>query len=319
MNRVALTLGLLLVASSLGDATAAPGPWPGWDRLAEPEEAALRRARVQQALDEGDELVLQAVDVDIAAERVRLLARAKRAYQAAIAADPDAGEPYYRLARTLLAFFVECDHPTLLCNPRQLNKPVAREALGYLERFDQVAPLDPRGTHLLDDRAILATKLEDFTAAIRSYEVLLDRLAVSETGSRAVAEGNLAETYMMVGRLDEAIELYRWAAAGNGRASTVYGLAVALDRDGRGSQAREAIAQLGPSGLASFEHDLAENDIFYVPAGEAYYYLALAHEALGNPQAAIAHYDRFLRSGAHPRFQPRARANRDALARRRSP
>ena len=36
VNRVALTLGLLLVASSLGDATAAPGPWPGWDRLAEP-------------------------------------------------------------------------------------------------------------------------------------------------------------------------------------------------------------------------------------------------------------------------------------------
>lgn len=312
----------VVIAVVLVAATSSWAPswaWPGWSRIAEDANARGRRERYRLALEQGDELVLQASEESLAAERRRLIERAKASYLTAIAAQPSMAEPHLRLAKMLLAFFVDCESPTLLCNPRQVNKALTQEALTHLDAFEAAAPLDPRATELLDDRAILATKLGDFAKAILYYERLLERLAIHETSRRNLAEGNLAETYMMTGRVEEAITTYRQAAASSGRASLVYGLAVALDRGGRSAQAREAIVALGATGLVSFEADLASGDIFYVPAGESSYYLGLANEALGNTAAAIVHYERFIRSGAHPQFQPRARQHRDRLAKRKAP
>jgi tetratricopeptide (TPR) repeat protein len=126
--------------------------------------------------------------------------------------------------------------------------------------------------------------------------------------------GNLAETYMMLNRLDDAIATYlRAISLGAARVSTVYGLAVALDRDGAGDQAIRRIQSHGTEGYDSFDRDYKHKSVFFVPAGEAHYYFALANEALGNYGAALELWNRYIASGAHPEFQPRAREHIEQL------
>jgi hypothetical protein len=100
---------------------------------------------------------------------------------------------------------------------------------------------------------------------------------------------------------------------GAARVSTVYGLAVALDRDGSGDQAIRRIQAHGVEGMESFTRDFQRRSVFFVPEGEAYYYFALLNEAFGNYGAALDSWTRYIASGAHPEFQPRAREHVAAL------
>jgi hypothetical protein len=93
----------------------------------------------------------------------------------------------------------------------------------------------------------------------------------------------------------------------------VYGLAVALDRDGSGEQALRYIQAQGPAGYEAFQRDYQRGNIFYVPEGEVNYYLALANEAFGRYSAALELWNRYVRSGAHRQFHARAREHIDAL------
>src|SRR5262249_58398487 len=113
--------------------------------------------------------------------------------------------------------------------------------------------------------------------------------------------GNMAETYMMRGRLDDAIASYgRAVAAGAARVSTVYGLAVALDRDGSGEQAIRQIQGQGSEGLDAFTKECVRHTVFFVPNGESAYYFALANEAAGNLGVALTLWSRYVHSCAHP-------------------
>jgi cytochrome c-type biogenesis protein CcmH/NrfG len=124
----------------------------------------------------------------------------------------------------------------------------------------------------------------------------------------------MAETYMMLGRLDDAIASYGQAvAAGAARVSTVYGLAVALDRDGSGEQALRQIQGQGAEGMEAFTKECVRRTVFFVPSGESAYYFALAHEAAGNYGVALTLWTRYIQSGAHPEFQGRAREHIRAL------
>jgi hypothetical protein len=119
---------------------------------------------------------------------------------------------------------------------------------------------------------------------------------------------------MMLGQLDDAIaSYYRAIAAGAARVSTVYGLAVALDRDGSGDQALRQIQGQGAEGLEAFTKECIRRSVFFVPSGESAYYFALASEAAGNLGAALTLWHRYLASGAHPEFQPRAREHIEQL------
>ena len=185
--------------------------------------------------------------------------------------------------------------------------------------FEQLAPLDPRinqaflfklaiaNTHVAD-HAHIAAALEDYKKSLRHITI-----AISDDDLQTTY-GNMAETYMMLGQLDLAIDTYRQALRYGSADGTMYGLAVALDRDEQGAKAREIIKALGPRLYAQFTASVRTGQSFYVPDGEVYYYLALAEEALGRPEIAIADWNHFIQSGAHPEFAPRAKANRDALA-----
>jgi tetratricopeptide (TPR) repeat protein len=199
-------------------------------------------------------------------------------------------------------------------------------AINAWNAFEARAPLDPRISDILLRRALLNTKLVNglatdhgrLEAAARDYRAALDRSdGISTTRGDEQMLGNLAETYMMLDRLDDAIDMYQQAvAAGAARTSTVYGLAVALDRDGQGDQAIRRILGQGEEGFDSFEKEFFRATIFFVPEGESNYYFALANEAFGNDGQALEYWGRYLKSGAHPEFQPRAKEHIEQLIKR---
>lgn len=249
---------------------------------------------------------------------------AVEAYRAAAKANPQSGEPFYRIGTVLNSFFLDCEDVSILtgntpprtCRDSKTTRDeMARQAVEAWDRFEALAPLDPRVNELLMTRAITRTKLVRGTAdkallegAARDYKAVVDRKdGLSTVGDMSTVFGNLAETHMMLGKIDEAIATYYQAYKAGARPSTMYGLAVALDRDERSSDALSVIRLYGVKEYEAFKTQFAEGRVFFVPAGEEEYYFALSEEAFGNYEASITHWKRYIASGAHPQFQARAR------------
>ena len=296
-----------------------------WDRaLTSPEDEAARDLYDAKML-EGDTATLTAtIQSASIASNLESIRRAEAAYRAAAAVRPREGEPYYRIGNLLYQMYYNCDTTAIqlpICNPNNLSR--AEAVITAWEEFERRAPLDPRVSEILLWRALLNTKLVDgspadrrhLEKAARDYQAALDR-GDGMTGARGDEQllGNMAETYMMLGRLDDAIAAYGQAvAAGAARVSTVYGLAVALDRDGSGEQAIRQVQGQGAEGLDAFTKECVRRTVFFVPNGESAYYFALANEAAGNLGVALTLWGRYIHSGAHPEFQGRAREHVEEL------
>ena len=109
------------------------------------------------------------------------------------------------------------------------------------DTFESKSKLDPRVTALLTDRAILRTKLVAtadakqarvlLEAAMRDYQAALDRWdgVSARANTLALVWGNLAETYMRLDRLDDAVAAYGQALRHGGGTEVVAG---ALHFDG---------------------------------------------------------------------------------------
>ena len=284
----------------------------------------------ESELATGDELAAQATAQAASREVIRTLVQhAVMSYRNAAAAEPQQAEPYYRIGRLLYSFYFECPTgglgPSPLCisDPSYFDRAHAQEIVDAWMTFEHLAPLDPRlgmvrGDALSSDfdllfhRAVLHTRLADrpdLEAATRDYEEILARADVPDEN----VLGNLAETYMMLDRLDEAIDTYRQALRSALATETVYGLAVALDRDERGGQARDLILSQGEQAVTEFERRVRTGLTFFVPAGEEYYYYALIYEAFDMTDSAIEYWQKYIQSGAHPEFQPRAKAHLEPL------
>jgi tetratricopeptide (TPR) repeat protein len=292
-----------------------------WDRAVTSPEDEIAKELYDAKMLEGDTATLSST-IESASLKTRLaaIARAEAAYRAAAAVRPREGEPYFRIGNLIYEVHFDCDSLAarpLTCSADLATTERMRAAVEAWDEFENRAPLDPRIGEILRNRAILSTKLVDgsasdkrhLEAAARDYQAAIDRsdgLAGSSSDEQLL--GNLAETYMMLDRLDESIATYLQAVAvGAARVSTVYGLAVALDRDGSGDQAQRRILSQGSQGFDAFDKEYHRGAVFFVPAGEANYYFALAHEAFGNYGTALEFWNRYLTSGAHPEFQPRAR------------
>jgi tetratricopeptide (TPR) repeat protein len=310
-----------IVAASLALAAPAGADDTIWDRAIADADAAASRAAYARALEDGDESIQLAGAEGEDTHKKRLVTRAVAAYRKAIAARPDEPEAHYRLGTTLFVYYYACDeHVTLLCDPKQPDPVVMREIVDRWQSFTTLAPLDTRGDGLLFSRALLHTKLgtrDDFFAAIADYEAFRKRADDATLADIGNAHANLAETYMMVGRLDDAIAMYELAAQRSAEVSTIYGFAVALDRDGQRTRARQLIQSLKQTGFEAFQEQVGRGQTFFVPEEEVYFYYALVEEALGYHEQALVHYDRFLRSTAHPQYHPAADRNRKALAAKR--
>jgi tetratricopeptide (TPR) repeat protein len=305
-----------------------------WDRAIEtdqPNHAA--QDKYDSEMRQGDEHAILAGVVNASiAEVKRQLQLSIVSYRAAAQAKPSEGEPHFRIGKLLYAFYFDCGDPfsrglssraPITCRANVFDRDKAKEIIAAWDAFEARSPLDPRlsvayrgDSEILFDRAILQTKLatkQSLAAAALDYEKILSRADSDDTASSRVL-GNLAETYMMLRRMDEALETYREALRGASDTSTWYGYAVALDRDGSGGQAHEIIKSLGRDQYEYFKNSVGPGgNTFFVPEGEKYYYFALAEQAFGYDEEAIQNWKEFLKSGAHPDFQPRAKAHLDAL------
>ena len=298
-----------------------------WDRaVTSPADEAARELYDAKML-EGDTATLtstiQSASIKNSLESIK---RAEAAYRAAAQIRPREGEPYFRIGNLLYQMHFDCDQlisrlPT--CDPMYATPKRAQLVVEAWDEFENRSPLDPRVGEILLKRAILNTKLingsvadrRHLESAARDYQAALDR-SDGLAGTRGDEQllGNLAETYMMLDRLDDAIATYLQAiAVGAARVSTVYGLAVALDRDGSGDQALRRIHEQGIGGFDTFSKEYLRHSVFFVPDGEANYYFALCNEAFGNYGAALEYWNRYLASGAHAEFQPRAREHIEQL------
>ncbi len=285
-----------------------------------------------RALERGDDAAGQAAQRSMRAHvRLAAIDKAIAAYEVAAKAKPAAGEPYARIAKVIDSFFFElCDKsltPQLLAQLTIEPSPFcdvfsparARQMIAALDALEQRSPLDPRIASCVSrcerfERAILHTKLAthaDLVAAAADYQWIIEH----SDGNRnlGVEANNLAETDMMLGKLDEAITMYRLAMDYRTDVSTAYGLAVALDRDDESAEAEALIRQLGPAGFKTFHEQVKGGETFFVPDGEGEYYYALVYETYDQPLEAIRRWQAYLASGAHPQYQPRARAHIAAL------
>ncbi len=268
----------------------------------------------RRAMAKADSYAIQAAEVKAersmhVPRRVRaylaIVDNAVRFYEKAAKLKPSAGEPHYRAAEVLHTHLLE--RPSTGTTFR--DRTDAERTLAHWNAFEKLAPLDPRLLDMLDRRAIVHTRLAteaDIANAILDYEAMLSRSP--SVNPRWL--GNMAESYMMVGRIDDAIATYRRALEYSNEPLHGYGLAIALDRDGQGEQARQVMwAYAMGDRMRSLEVD----SVFFVPEGEVHYYYALGREVMGDLRGAARHYRLFIASGAHPRYQPRARENLKAV------
>jgi tetratricopeptide (TPR) repeat protein len=299
-----------------------------WDRAAN-RGAEAAQDQYDKSMREADDAILLANTRSASRPLAeRELNLGLRAYHDAAIARPEASEPYFRIIETLNTFYFGlCSkNPRILgfnsplCDPDKFNLKRADELIAAISELEKRSPLDPRlcnsfGGDLWFDRAIANTRFGTdarLALAAEDYERLINCKDGSD-GDLDTVWSNLAETYMMLGRLTDSIVAYREAARRGGNVSTHYGLAVALDRDDSPMQARDVILAQGEEGFTRFMSGVFEKEYFYVPDGEVFYYTALAQETWGHPSDAITAWKRFIQSGAHPQFQARAKAHLDAL------
>ena len=322
----ALAAAVLALASASAGARA-----DVWQRALDPASVEAANDTYQRELREGDEHVQLATTRSGSLATIREhVQHGVQAYRNAAAARPSAAEPYFRIGTVLWSFYLQnCDSdlrfghtksPLADCSaPDAINASIADQAIKAWDTFEAKAPLDPRLSgglgSILFSRAIIHTKLASaahLEAAARDYEAIIQRTD-GKGEVLTLVWGNLAETYMMLGRLDDSIDAYKVALRHGARTATWYGLAVALDRDGRGTLARDVIVAQRPAGYRMFRNDVENFDTFFVPRGEVFYYYALAEESFGRIDEALDYWNHYLSSGAYPRYQPRAREHIDAL------
>lgn len=273
----------------------------------------------------GDKASLAAVKnrrAHSSASRVKVyIDYAINAYEKAIAADPTQAEPHYRLAWLLHHHYVnDSKERGYQVRDTRVLQRWRTKVIEHWERFIELAPLDPRVESVLMERSLEYTKLDTKHGnerAIGDYAALFERRDPGSFHPRQAGRlaSNRAEIHMMLGELPEAIEWYQRALSFQNDDHWAFGLAVAYDRAGYASRARELMAtHASRTSLEPFIVWLNGSGpdgrlIFYVPKAEVYYYYGLIHEVLGNYDLAIKRFESFIASGAHPQFHARARHN----------
>lgn len=307
MRAALVAIALCLVA---GPASAEPSIWA---RARRPEEEA-RRALVAEAdtlqlkyhrlLSERRQRSLDHRDVEVLAQ-MYLMRAAELLEQAGAATSPD------HFVRYQLA-----DVYGLM----DKHKESARVLEGLLHA-DPPAALRARAWASLAVAYAHSGRTED---EIHAYTKALEHQPVARERSRILA--NRAEAYMLLGDITAAVEGYRAALAllssdyllfGTGP-TTLWGLAVALDRSGDLDGALEAV-RLARS-YDPLDRQINGPGWFYVPEYDRHWYAALGHWAVARKAEvasvraeaytrAVAALDEFVMKAARDdKWLPLARA-----------
>jgi tetratricopeptide (TPR) repeat protein len=263
------------------------------------------------------ELLLDAAGLSHdATERFRLADEAAAICERAAKDRPRDPEPILKLVRALTV--ADPDHPEA-CRPGRCE-----QALGALERMKRVDPLSLEAARIASEEGILLSRMGRFAEAMLAYERALPLIepmrranSLDERPQSVLLWGNSAETAMALGRLDDAIRRYEIAIdhAVYGEREwqlALWGLAIALDRDGQVERARTTVRR-------ALERDpaltaLHDEGVFFAPAGDLYYYEGLGHEVAGDRVRARAAFGKFLGAQPASRYAGRARSHLADLA-----
>lgn len=297
-GRLALLAALMAAIADPADAA----PRTVWERAAGPTRG---EASYRALMAKGDQLVERAAEqVNLgetqSGRAIQLALRAAEAYEKAAALRPKAAEPHYRAAEVLSAHFVD-DTDRLVGD---LVKPAER-AISHWDRFERLAPRDPRIVDMLFRRSIALTKLggmANFKRAAADYDAALrlEDAASANPLEIALLLSNAAEIHMASGDLERAIELYSDSLDYNPKELYGYGLVVALDRDGQATRALAMMRDYGYEEDVLFRPPKPEEPPFFVPEGDVFWYQSIGHESLGRYESALNYMRRFLE------FQPRS-------------
>ncbi len=224
--------------------------------------------------------------------------------------------PHIVLARVLT--IADPMHPEA-CRPKACERAIAE--LKEARRLD-VSGADAQ--RIAAELGLVLSRTGQYQEALVEYDralALVDadrRPSVFEDYGRSVLYGNSAETLMALGRLDAAIARYRQAEATSSPPEiewelAEWGLGVALDRDEQIEKSRQAIQR-------ALDYDptmahLADESVFFEPAGDKRYYEALGHEVAGDRELALAAWRAFLAEAPNSPYARRARAHLAELKR----
>ncbi len=204
--------------------------------------------------------------------------------------------------------------------PAHSPRKAVQEAILELEKARQLAPHGAHARNIADALGILYSKLDQHDRALAEYDRAIQlRLGEGDvTDGDSIAAnlyGNSAEALMGLGRLPEAIARYRRSAElsvnePRTRSLAFFGLGVALDRDEQLEKSRDAIRQA----LVTDPTSLDSVDVFFMPEGDKFYYLALGFLARDNPAAAALAFKEFLARLPNSRYAARAKAHLGEIA-----
>lgn len=185
---------------------------------------------------------------------------------------------------------------------------LARDDRDTLRSWMKVWTLDPNHWSIPDiafSIGVLLAKRGRYAESVKIYRYGMPRAPRLTT--RGIMASNCAESAMAAGDLKLSARLYRESLRLRPRSNNAawWGLMVALDRQGLTWPSNRAAARalvLDPS-LSG----LKGPDVFFVPAGDVHYYLALAREAQGRLRLAMRQWTRYLRKQPRSRYASRAR------------
>jgi tetratricopeptide (TPR) repeat protein len=187
----------------------------------------------------------------------------------------------------------------------------ANAMLEHLAHARTHAAGTPLIVQVLFQQGIAYTMLDRFADARDVYLRALE-YPLSNSG-RGLSLCNLAEIETYLHEADDSIAHYEACVSLlPGYPGGYWGLASALDREGREAEARAAASR-----AVSIDPDarsLSGHGVFYTPPYEEHYYLALAREAQGRRTEAALEWRRYLDAGgAHDPWAHRAEAHLRAL------
>ena len=262
-----------------------------WGNLAQPGHkkflAALNRGRGFY------DNALKLVDSQL---RRRALSDALAAFQEANRANPTKAEGFFWIGKALY----------------ELDR--LKEAISAFNKARRLNPDYDNDYSMAFTLGIAHSKMGAFETAVLEYDQAERTLAAQGLGItdaqnvRATLHGNVAESLMALGRLEEAIQRYRASVALQpGYALAWWGLAIALDRDEQISKAREAVtrALAGDPDMRA----LTSEGVFFIPAGDIHYYFAFGYWAKGDLVRSKKEWESFLAALPRSQWAYRAQAH----------
>ena len=221
-------------------------------------------------------------------------------YRRAVQAVPGSGKAHAGLGRALAALGKHKEAAAALNKARKLDSALDTEV------------------RLCFDLAIVYAKLSEYAKAVGEYD-RAERIIARASGPlvnlsfRATMHYNAADSLMAMGQLDAAIERYRMALRASPRYTlALWGLAVALDRDGQNSAAYAAIHKA--LAIDPKMAHLTSKDVFFVPDGELYYYVGLGNEVRGKRKEAAKAFATYLEKVRTSPWRVRARTHLNMLS-----